>query len=112
MTHCPYIGDFIRNQLPEYYGRSDVLYQTDYERPIDRLPWPTSGVSRYEDRMADNSEESRQWRESRLAAQHALANALSDHELSLRICEPLAETKETIQQAAFIQRLEAKCRRN
>lgn len=112
MTHCPYIGDFIRNQLPEYYATSDSPPRTDYERPIDRLPWPTSGVSRYEDRMADNSEESRRWRESRLAAQHALANALSDHELSLRICEPLAETEETIRQAAFIQRLEAKCRRN
>ena len=112
MTHCPYTGDFIRSALPEYHGRSDVLYQTDYTRPIDRLPWPTSGVSQYTDRMADNSPQSLEWRARRLEEQRRRDEAILDHEYSLRICEPLAETEETIQQAAFIRRLEAKCRRN
>ena len=68
MTHCPYTGDFVRNQLPEYHGRSDVLYQTDYTRPIDRLPWPQITPNRntpeYNERMKQFTREAKQyWRQ-------------------------------------------------
>jgi hypothetical protein len=68
MSHCPYIGDFIRNGLPEYYGRCDVLYQTDYTRPIDRLPFfqttPNRNTPEYNERMIQfNREAKAYWRQ-------------------------------------------------
>jgi hypothetical protein len=65
MTHCPYVNDFIRNGLPEYYGRSDVLYQTDYGRPIDRLPFfqttPNRNTPEYNERMKQFTREAKQY---------------------------------------------------
>ena len=68
MSHCPYVNDFIRNGLPEYYGRSDILYQTDYTRPIDRLPLlqtiPNRNTPEYNERMKQFSREAKAyWRQ-------------------------------------------------
>lgn len=65
MTHCPYIGDFIRNQLPEYYATSDSPPRTDYTRPIDRLPFfqtiPNRNTPEYNERMKQLTRDAKQY---------------------------------------------------
>ena len=93
MTHCPYTGDFIRNALPEYHGRSDVLYQTDHTRPIDRLPYyqstPNRNTPEYNERMKQFTRETkaywRQWEKDRAKA--ARIEAASADELMTALQE-------------------------
>ena len=95
MTHCPYTGDFIRNGLPEYYGRSDVLYQTDYTRPIERLPFyqstPNRNTPEYNERMKQFTRETKAyWRQhdrDRLEAARISQMTMDDIQTALQEIE-------------------------
>ena len=95
MSHCPYIGDFIRNQLPEYYATSDSPPRTDYTRPIDRLPWPQITPNRntpeYNERMKQLTREAKQyWRQhdrDRVEAERILQMTMDEVSAALQEIE-------------------------